>query len=90
VRAGSKARAAAIPSTHKWLINLPEMLLAQGILSPQGDQLVFAQDYAFDSPSSAAGVLLGRAANGRTEWKTEDGKTLKELQVASVEGGQSD
>ena len=86
VKAGSKARAAAVPSIHKWLVDLRETLLAQGILSPQGDQLVFAQDYAFDSPSSAAGVLLGRTANGRTEWKTADGKTLKELQVASVAG----
>jgi hypothetical protein len=66
-----------------------ETLLSQGILSPQSDQLIFTQDYAFDSPSSAAGVLLGRAANGRTEWKTAKGQTLKDLQTASV-GDQSD
>jgi hypothetical protein len=86
VKAGSKARAATVPSIHKWLVDLRETLLAQGILSPQGDQLIFTQDYAFDSPSSAAGVLLGRSANGRREWKTVDGHTLKELQTASVEG----
>jgi hypothetical protein len=88
VKAGSKARAAAVPSIHKWLVDLRDTLLAQGILFPHGDELVFAQDYAFDSPSSAAGVLLGRSANGRTEWKTAEGKTLKELQVASVAGDQ--
>jgi hypothetical protein len=29
-------------------------------------------------------VLLGRAANGRTEWKDADGKTLKELQTEAL------
>jgi Domain of unknown function (DUF4357) len=86
VKAGSKARAATVRSIHKWLVDLRETLLAQGILAPQGDHLIFTQDYAFDSPSSAAGVLLGRAANGRTEWKTAEGQTLKELQTASVGG----
>jgi hypothetical protein len=29
-------------------------------------------------------VLVGRSANGRREWKTVEGHTLKELQPASV------
>jgi hypothetical protein len=33
-----------------------------------------------DSPSTAAGVLLGRSANGRIEWKDERGVSLKQLQ----------
>ena len=35
----------------------------------------------FPSPSTAAMVLLGRSSNGRVEWKSSDGKTLKELAV---------
>jgi hypothetical protein len=50
------------------------------------DQLKLAQDYTFDSPSTAAGVLLGRSANGRIEWKDQTGKTLKDIQASAVEG----
>ncbi|MGB6649164.1 MAG: DUF4357 domain-containing protein, partial [Bacteroidota bacterium] len=42
------------------------------------------QDYTFASPSTAAGVMLGRSANGRIEWKTADGKTLKSIQDAEA------
>ncbi|NNN22063.1 MAG: GIY-YIG nuclease family protein [Acidimicrobiales bacterium] len=38
-------------------------------LSDDADVKRFVQDYAFSSPSAAAAVVLGRAANGRTEWK---------------------
>ena len=33
-----------------------------------GDVCVFAKSYGFSSPSAAAAIVLGRAANGRTEW----------------------
>jgi hypothetical protein len=55
-----------------------------GVLVAEGDRLRFASDYLFSSPSSAAAVLLGRSANGRIEWKDENGKTLKTLQSESV------
>lgn len=45
-----------------------------------GDRYRFSQDQVFGSPSTAAGVILGRTANGRIEWKTKDGKTLKDVQ----------
>jgi hypothetical protein len=32
------------------------------------------------------GVIQGRAANGRVDWKTKDGRTLKELQEAEANG----
>ena len=38
----------------------------------------FTQDYAFSSPSAAAAMILGRASNGKTEWKSAEGKTLVE------------
>lgn len=38
------------------------------------------KNYLFNSPSYAAAFVLGTNANGRTEWKTEDGRTLKELE----------
>ena len=70
---------------HDWLRNIRQSLITQGSLVPEGDQLVLMQDYAFDSPSSAAGVLLGRAANGRAEWKDVHGKTLKQLQTEALQ-----
>jgi len=37
----------------------------------------------FSSPSAAASFVLGRNANGFVEWKTTDGKTLKEVDETS-------
>jgi Domain of unknown function (DUF4357) len=85
VKAGSRGRAQEVPSMHEWLRNIRKSLIGQGILAIDGDHLFLTQDYAFDSPSSAAGVLLGRAANGRTEWKDAHGNTLKQLQIAALE-----
>lgn len=44
---------------------------------------VLQEDAFFNSPSYAAMFVLGRSANGWTEWKTADGKTLKELESNS-------
>ena len=44
------------------------------------NQYVFTKDYIFSSPSTAASIVMGRSANGLTEWATEDGVTLKYLQ----------
>ena len=35
---------------------------------------IFVKDCAFDSASTAAGVVGGRSANGRKEWTTLDGR----------------
>ena len=39
----------------------------------------FQKDYEFNSPSAASTVILGRNSNGNLDWKTSDGKYLKEL-----------
>jgi hypothetical protein len=80
VRAGSGAVKCEVPSCHAYLKQLRSALISNGVLNPTGDGYVFAQDYVFPSPSTAAGVIQGRAANGRVDWKTKDGKTLKDLQ----------
>lgn len=38
------------------------------------------KNYLFNSPSYAATFVLGVSVNGRTAWKTEDGRTLKALE----------
>lgn len=84
VRVGSGAVKSEVPSCHVFLKELRFALISNGVLQPVGEGYTFAQDYVFASPSTAAGVIQGRAANGRVDWKAKDGKTLKELQEAKV------
>jgi hypothetical protein len=82
VRSGSQAagRDKLTPSLHQYLKELRDELLRQGVLAEDGARFHFTQDYIFASPSMAAGVVLGRNANGRIEWKNAQGRSLKELQ----------
>lgn len=41
---------------------------------------VLKEKHLFSSPSYAAAFLLGMQTNGRTDWKDQDGRTLKELE----------
>jgi hypothetical protein len=70
---------------HQYMSTLRKDLLAQGVIVDQGQSYTFAQDQVFTSPSTAAGVILGRTANGRIEWKNSEGRTLKQLQAAATD-----
>ncbi len=76
---GSLACLTTNDSARSTLKNAREQLKSLGILEQQGDQLVFMCDYLFPSPSQAAGVVLGRSANGWIDWKNDEGKTLHEI-----------
>lgn len=39
----------------------------------------FTKDYKFNSPSTAANIILGRNSNGRIEWRDKDGQTIQRL-----------
>jgi len=41
---------------------------------------VLLEDVLFKSPSYAACFVIGGHANGLTEWKTDDGRTLKDIE----------
>ena len=82
VRANSKARLQVVPSCPPWIKELRDTLLSQKVLEEDAEHYVFAQEYAFRSPSAAASVVLGRTCNGRTEWRDSEGRTLKQLQEA--------
>lgn len=56
-----------------------DKLLAEGKLAIEGNTLVFKDDILFGTPSGAAAVVVGSAANGWREWKTDKGVTLDEL-----------
>src|SRR5262249_27469183 len=84
VLAGSQAIAQHVASIHRYMLTLRNSLVEQGVLVRDGDFLRLAQNYTFESPSTAAGVMMGRTANGRIEWKDEHGTTLKEIQARSI------
>ncbi|NLY08326.1 MAG: GIY-YIG nuclease family protein [Tissierellia bacterium] len=41
---------------------------------------ILIENQLFNSPSYAAGFVLGMHTNGRTDWKNQQGETLKELE----------
>lgn len=44
------------------------------------ENCILLEDVLFNSPSYAAAFVVGGHANGLTEWRTIDGKTLKEME----------
>jgi len=56
-----------------------KQLIAEGVLIEKDGFLVFTKDTEFSSPSAAAAVIHGGSANGLIAWKTENGKSLKQL-----------
>ena len=77
---GSKSPAKTDRKTEPRLVELRRELLEKGVLSQQGDSLVFERDYLCKTPSGASCLLLQAASNGWTDWKTEQGITLHDHQ----------
>jgi len=77
----SKAAATIVNSMTSNYINYRQKLIDEGILVDKGEYFEFSDDYIFSSPSTAAVMVMGRNANGLTEWKNKDGKTLKEFET---------
>jgi hypothetical protein len=52
---------------------LREKLIQEAVLVPDHDgrTMRFARDQVFASPSAAAAVVVGQAANGRNDWKIQ-------------------
>ncbi|MCE3028112.1 DUF4357 domain-containing protein [Salinicola sp. DM10] len=82
---GSLARAEETASIHHYMHEQRQTLKTRGVLAPQDGALIFTQDFRFSSPSTAAGVLVGGASNGRVAWKDASGKTLKAIQEARLD-----
>lgn len=76
---GSQAKKETVPSCHEYLINLRLKLLKDQIMIEKAGNYEFVQDFIFNSPSTAGGVILGRSTNGWKKWKNSSGKTLDVL-----------
>jgi len=60
---------------------LRDKIINDKIVIEKDGKLIFSRDFEFSSPSTAAVMVMGRNANGLTEWKLADGKTLKEFET---------
>lgn len=77
----SKAAAIIVNSMTPNFITYRNKLIDEGALVNKGEYFEFVDDYIFSSPSTAAVMVMGRNANGLTEWKNRDGKTLKDFET---------
>ncbi len=81
---GSKAAGTTVPSISSSLLNFRKKLIEEGAVFESGNSIEFVEDFIFSSPSTAASIVLGRSANGLTEWKLKNGKSLKEYESSDV------
>ena len=72
---GSKINSNPTPSCPDWLKNN-----RKEFASKVTSDFILKEDIIFSSPTAAAGFCVFGAENGRIAWKTESGKTLKELE----------
>jgi len=79
VFSGSKCNLKETKTAGSWVINMRQKLIKDNILVRDGDVYKLTANHIFSSPSSAAAIVLARSANGWTEWKYKDGKTLDEV-----------
>jgi len=78
---GSKAAISTVNSMTDNFKVLRQKLIDKGVLKESNNFYFFPEDYIFSSPSTAASIVLGRNANGLTEWKLKNGKNLKTYEV---------
>lgn len=77
----SKAASTIVNSMTSNFITHRQKLIDEGVLVNKGEYFEFSDDYIFSSPSTAAVIVMGRNANGLTEWKTKEGRALKEVEL---------
>ena len=78
---GSKAASTIVNSITPGFIKFRQKLIDEGILINKIEYFEFSDDYIFSSPSTAAVIVMGRNANGLSEWKLKSGKTLKDFET---------
>ena len=73
---GSQVEIMDSPNLPASLKEMRQNLIASRVIQDG----VLKEKQLFSSPSYAAAFLLGMQTNGRTDWKNQDGRTLKELE----------
>ncbi|MBL7880846.1 MAG: GIY-YIG nuclease family protein, partial [Chryseobacterium gambrini] len=78
---GSEIADTVTTSLDQSIINFRQRLIDEQKIINTHNKLVFTEDYLFSSPSTAAAIVMGRSANGLTEWKLSDGRILKSIEI---------
>ena len=77
VMKGSTIAFSTVQSMSDNLKKLRDSLIKKEIIDKN---FKLTRDYIFTSPSLAAAIVMGRNANGRTEWKNEEHKSIKDIE----------
>lgn len=75
---GSKVAADVAASLSKSVVDKRQALFDKGIIDKN---YTFTQDWAFNSPSLAAAIVVGYSINGRIAWKNKNNVTLKDVET---------
>lgn len=86
LKKGSQLSRSNTDSIPGKLASIKERLLADGALAADGERLVATEDILLSSSSYAAAIVTGTSRSGPQSWKTPAGKTLKDLEDASLLG----
>jgi len=84
---GSKAAESTTPSMTSNLVKLRSKIIDQGTIILNNGYFEFPDDFIFSSASAAASIVLGRNANGLSEWKLQSGTTLKDFETNDASNG---
>lgn len=76
---GSTIASSTLDSFVERLVVNREDLIISGKIQVMNDEYIVMEDLLFSSPSLAAAIVMGRSANGLTEWKDKYGKSLKDI-----------
>lgn len=76
---GSRIASSIVDSFSENLNARREDLIQSNKVQIFNDEYVVMDDLLFSSPSLAAAIVMGRSANGLTEWKDRNGRTIKDL-----------
>jgi hypothetical protein len=77
----SKTNTDSIPGN---LANIKAQLLKNGSFVEDGDKLIASVDILLSSSSYAAAIVAGTSRSGPQSWKTANGKTMKQIEDASL------
>src|ERR1039458_5338845 len=84
VFAGSRAVKEYRGSASPLMKAARDKLITEKKLVLRGNVYEFTKDCEFSSPTSAANPICGGYVNGMTFWKSENGETLRDLEVAAL------
>lgn len=77
---GSRIANPVVDSIPEGVHKMRESLLKEKVVQHKNDKLYLIDNHIFSSASTAAAFVMGRSANGLTEWKLKHGLTLKEVE----------